>query len=81
MRQVTNVVTPGQVKSPSWLEDGAGIGRLVGPPERLLSTWAEGSKTVKPSWRRAEPEEHLLRGDHTAASDCPIFLGLTWAVN
>ena len=54
---------------------------MVGPPERLLSTWAEGSKTVKPSWHRAEPEEHLLGEDHAAASDCPAFLGLTWVVN
>ena len=34
----------------------------MGPPERLLSTWAEGSKTVQPSWQRAESEEHLLGG-------------------
>ena len=52
----------------------------MGPPERLLSTWAEGSKS-SPVGSVLSQKSISWGGDHAAASDCPVFLGLTWAVS
>lgn len=42
-------------------------GRLERPPERLFSSWAEGSRKDEPSLRHAEPEQRIPRGDTAAA--------------